>query len=205
MNVTSFSDKYINDFKQLLESIEVSAYGQQLDYGAGIEQAVNLVRTVQEAGRKIMMLGNGGSAGITSHMAVDYWKNGKVRATAFNDPSLLTCISNDISFEQVFSSPIEMFADKGDLAFCISSSGSSKNIVNAATQAKNSGCKVITISGFNSDNPLRAMGDINFYTGSFSYGFVENLHQLIIHNILDAKLYCFDKRNIFIRNQPLQD
>ncbi len=205
MNVTSFSDKYINDFKALLEGIEVSAQGKKLDYAAGIEQSVEYVREVQSANRKIMLLGNGGSAGITSHMAADFWKNGKVRATAFNDSSLLTCISNDLSFEQVFSAPIEMFADKGDLALCISSSGSSKNILNAAEQAKKSGCKVITFSGFKGDNPLRELGDINFYTHSYSYGFVENLHQLIIHNILDAKLYCFDKRDIFTRNEPLQD
>ena len=203
MNVPSFTETYIAGFKALLDSIEVSTPGGNLSYGEGIAQAVGMVQETAAANRKLMLLGNGGSAGITSHMALDFWKNAKVRATAFNDSSLLTAISNDLSFEQVFSAPIEMFADAGDIAFCISSSGSSKNILAAAEQAKKSGCKVITFSGFDANNPLRTLGDLNFYTGSYSYGFVETLHQLIIHNILDAKLYCFDKRDIFTRNQPL--
>jgi D-sedoheptulose 7-phosphate isomerase len=203
MNVPAFTETFTNSFKALLDSIEVSSPGGNISYGEGIARAVSMVQETAAANRKIMLLGNGGSAGITSHMAIDFWKNGKVRATAFNDGSLLTCISNDLSFEQVFSAPIEMFADAGDIAMCISSSGSSKNILAAAEQAKKSGCKVITFSGFKADNPLRGMGDLNFYTGSYSYGFVETLHQLIIHNILDAKLYCFDKRDIFMRNQAL--
>ncbi|MFI5164154.1 MAG: SIS domain-containing protein [Bacteroidia bacterium] len=204
MEIKQFVKKYSDDFASLLQLLEATDSSNiKFSYGEGIERAVEKVKKVQSANKKIMMAGNGGSAGIASHQAVDYWKNGGVRATAFNDSSLLTCISNDFSYEEVFSVPIEKFADKGDLVFCISSSGGSKNILNAAEQAKRSGCGVITFSGFKHDNPLRKMGGLNFYLPSFSYGYVEILHLFIIHNILDAKLYCSDKVDVFNKNLPL--
>lgn len=203
MDIQQFVKKYATDFSSLVNSLEATSASGKLSYEAGIEKGVELVKQVQAANKKIMMVGNGGSAGIASHQAVDYWKNGGVRATAFNDSSLLTCISNDFSYAEVFSVPIAKFADKGDIAFCISSSGGSKNILNAAEQARKSGCSVVTFSGFKADNPLRKMGDLNFYLPSHSYGYVEILHLYIIHTILDAKLYCSDKVDVFNKNQPL--
>jgi len=203
MEINQFIKKYSSHFVSLLNSLEATAVSGRLHYETAIEKAVEMVKQVQTANKKIMMVGNGGSAGIASHQAVDYWKNGKVRATAFNDSSLITCISNDFSYQEVFSKPIEMFADKGDIAFCISSSGSSKNILNAADQARKSGCAVVTFSGFKTDNPLRKAGDLNFYVPSHSYGYVEILHLFIIHSILDAKLYCTDKVDIFNANSFL--
>ena len=203
MDIKQFVRKYSTDFTSLLALLEAADGKSKLSYEEGIEKAVAMVKAVQSGNKKILMVGNGGSAGIASHQAVDYWKNGGVRATAFNDSSLLTCISNDFSYAEVFSKPIEAFADKGDVVFCISSSGSSKNILNAAEQAKKSGCTVITFSGFKTDNPLRKMGDLNFYLPSNSYGYVEILHLFIIHCILDAKLYCSDKVDVFNANSSL--
>ena len=200
MEIKQFVKKYSSDLASLLNLLEVTEKSSAIAFEQGIEMAVEMVKKVQADNKKIMFAGNGGSAGIASHQAVDYWKNGKIRATAFNDSSLLTCISNDFSYTEVFSKPIEMFADKGDAVFCISSSGSSKNILNAAEQAKKSGCAVITFSGFKPNNPLRKMGSLNFYLPSHSYGYVEILHLFIIHCILDAKLYCMDKVNVFNAN-----
>ena len=203
MKIADFTEKYNTAFSEAFNGIEAFEGETKISYEAAIEKCVNLVLKAQSENKKIMFAGNGGSAGITSHMAIDFWKNGKVRATAFNDSSLLTCLANDISFEKVFSAPIEMFGDTGDIAMCISSSGSSKNILNAAEQAKNTGCSVITFSGFNTDNPLKKMGHINFFVPAFSYGFIEVLHNLIIHCILDAKMYCNDNIDIFTKNTPM--
>ena len=138
MEIKQFVKKYSDEFTSLAGQIEATgSASSKISFDKGIETAVEMVKKVQSANKKIMMVGNGGSAGIASHQAVDYWKNGGVRATAFNDSSLLTCISNDFSYAEVFSVPIKTFADKGDLVFCISSSGGSKNILNAAEQAKN--------------------------------------------------------------------
>ena len=204
MDISTFTSNYLDTFKKALDSVEVTNSDNLNEYSNSIKQIVELISNTQQENKKVMMVGNGGSAGITSHMAVDFWKNGGIRATAFNDSSLLTCIANDLSYEEVFSKPIEMFADKGDVVFCISSSGNSKNILNAAAQAAKSNCTVITFSGFNKENPLRKLGNINFYVPSYSYGLVEIIHNLIIHNILDAKLYCNDKKDVFNKNLPYE-
>lgn len=202
-DVRSFMARYAGDMHRLLDSFSASNANGALPYEEAVAHGVQLVRTAQAEGRKVIMVGNGGSAGIASHQAVDYWKNGGVRAIAFNDASLLTCIGNDLGFDQLFSAPIERFADAEDIVFAISSSGSSPNILNAAKAARNAGCRLVTFSGFATDNPLRAMGDVNFHVSSFSYGLVEILHLFIIHTILDAKLQCFDGRDVFDRNKTI--
>jgi D-sedoheptulose 7-phosphate isomerase len=121
-------------------------------------------------------------------MATDYWKNGSMRAIAFNDASLLTCLSNDCGYENVFGKPVEMFADEGDILVAISSSGKSENILNGVRAARKMGAYVVTLSGFKSDNPLRSMGDYNFFVPGGEYGPVEIIHLSITHCILDSVL-----------------
>ncbi len=203
MTISDFTAKYNSAFSKAFEGIEAFEGNTKISYDSAIQKCVDLVLKAKTDNKKILFAGNGGSAGITSHMAIDFWKNGKVRATAFNDSSLLTCLANDVSFDKVFSAPIEMFGDAGDIAMCISSSGGSKNILNAAEQAEKTGCSVITFSGFNPDNPLKKLGHINFYVPAASYGFVEVLHNLIIHCILDAKMYCKDNIDIFNKNTTM--
>lgn len=109
-----------------------------------------------------------------------------MRAIAFNDSSLLTCISNDFGYPHVFAKPVEMFAEAGDILLAISSSGRSENILLAVGTAKEKGCKIITMSGFSADTPLRSVGDLNFYVPSHSYGHVEIVHLSLCHCILDT-------------------
>jgi D-sedoheptulose 7-phosphate isomerase len=196
-----FITRYTGEIHKLIDSISASDAKGVVGYKEALEAAVAIVRSAQAANKKVIMVGNGGSAGIASHQAVDYWKNGGVRATAFNDASLLTCIGNDLGFENLFSAPIERFADEGDVVFAISSSGSSPNILNAAAAARAKNCRLVTFSGFAPDNKLRALGDLNFHVASFSYGLVEILHLFIIHTILDTKLQCFDGRDVFDKNK----
>jgi D-sedoheptulose 7-phosphate isomerase len=204
MDILSFVERYNSEFIGLVSKFEATDdAGTSVPFAEAIADSVKLVNNLQASGKKIMMIGNGGSAGITSHMAIDFWKNGKVKATAFNDSSLLTCISNDFSYEEVFVKPIEMFGEAGDMLFAISSSGNSANIVKASDAAKAKQIDVITFSGFAPDNKLRSKGLINFWAPSYSYGYIEILHNYIIHMILDAKLYCHERIDIFNKNQSL--
>ena len=161
------------------------------DKGASFSQADAVSRVIRWArathadGRKLMFIGNGGSAGICSHMATDYSKNGNMRSLAFNDGSMLTCLGNDLGYENVFAKQLDLHAASGDLLIAISSGGRSKNILNAVDVARQRGCRIVTLSGFAADNPLRKLGDINFYLGSDQYGFVEVGHLAICHAILD--------------------
>ncbi|MBK5286025.1 MAG: SIS domain-containing protein [Bacteroidia bacterium] len=200
-----FIEKYFTGFANAIENIVVTdSKNMPVDFTSSIEKINALLLSLQSNNKKVVMIGNGGSAGICSHQAVDYWKNGNIKAVTFNDSSLLTCISNDFSYAEVFSKPIEMFAEEGDMVYCISSSGKSVNILNAAKAAKEKKCDIITFSGFDDKNPLRQEGVFNFYIPNYSYGMVEILHLFIIHAILDAKLYCNDKVDIFNQNNKMQ-
>ena len=186
--------EYYDHLRQSMDSVRVTGRGGNvMDLFAGVDAAVRLVLEQDRQKRRIMFIGNGASAAISSHMATDFTKAGGLRATAFNDSSLLTCMGNDFGYEHVFEKPIEMFADEGDVLFAISSSGKSVNILNGVKAALAKPCKVVTLSGFKEDNPLCTLGDLNFYVPSGDYGPVEVLHHSICHCILD--MLCLSKKN----------
>ena len=199
-----FWQKYTDDLHTALSQSEATIAGEAMEFEMALDVVRGWLREAESNGRKIMLIGNGGSAATASHRAVDFWKNGKVKALTFNDSAQLTCLANDLSHEDGFAAAIEAFGQEGDLLIGISCSGTSQNIVNGARQALSQGIRVITTTGFKPDNTLRGMGHANFYVPHFSYGIVETLHQLIIHAMLDVKMYCDDQVNIFHRNQPLQ-
>ncbi len=204
MGVDEFAKKYSDEFFKAIEEIEVSdGLGKHLGFVGGIELSLEILKQLQNANHKIFIVGNGGSAAIASHAAIDFWKNAGIQALTFNDSSLLTCISNDIGFEDVFAAPLQMFASSGDLVICISSSGNSADIVKACETAKLKGCSLITLSGFMPENKIRPLGNINFYVNTLSYGFAEIIHQYILHCMLDAKMYCEDRIDIFNKNLKL--
>jgi len=161
------------------------ASGHGLGLAEAVERAVSMAGEVKRHGARIMFVGNGGSAGIASHMATDWMKNGGFAATCFNDAASLTCLANDLGYEQVFALPIERHGRAGDLLFAISSSGQSANILNAVAAARRAGMNIITLSGFKSDNPLRKLGDLNFWVPDGHYGFVEISHLALCHAVLD--------------------
>ena len=159
--------------------------GASMSFVNGVEKAVGLISDVRTHGKKLIFIGNGASAAMASHMSVDFWKNVGVKAIAFNDAALLTCMGNDYGYPHVFEKPIEMFADQGDIVLAISSSGKSENIVRAVAMAQQKGCLIITLSGFKDDNPLSKYGAINFYVPDTEYGPVEVIHQAILHCLAD--------------------
>ena len=180
-------ENHFNNFIQLIRYIKVTTNeGNTADVYNTIEEVCRLIKSCAKRRGRIMFIGNGGSAAIASHMAIDFWKNGGIKSMAFNDSPLLTCISNDYGYQHVFEKPIEMFAETGDILFAISSSGKSENILKGVQAAQLKGCSVITLSGFDEDNPLRSMGICNFYVPSHEYGLVEVIHQYICHCILDV-------------------
>lgn len=183
----NFAEKYYNNLANLFNSIRATnEQDGELNFFDAIEKVCDLIILETAAGHKLMFIGNGASAAISSHMSTDFWKNGGMRAIAFNDSSLLTCLGNDYGYEYIFEKSVEMFADEGDILVAISSSGKSENILRGAHSAKSKGCSVITLSGFESDNPLSSLGDFNFYVPDRSYGPVEIIHQSICHCIVDA-------------------
>lgn len=175
------------NFIRLIDAIVVSDNnGEMKDIFDGVESVCKIIRQQALVGGKVMFIGNGGSAAISSHMSIDFWKNGGIPSISFNDGPLLTCIGNDYGYEHIFEKPVEFYAKKEDVMIAISSSGRSENIINGVNAALAKGCSVITLSGFEKDNPLRMMGLYNFYVPSCEYGPVEVVHQYVCHWILDV-------------------
>jgi D-sedoheptulose 7-phosphate isomerase len=151
----------------------------------GFDRVRDAAHKAHNAGNKLIYIGNGGSAAIASHLAIDFSKNGGLRSVAFNDSSALTCLGNDLGYETVFAKQLDFHAFPGDLLVAISSSGKSPNILAGVAAARTRHCAVVTFSGFTEDNDLRRTGDINFYVRSSEYGFVEVAHLSLCHAILD--------------------
>ncbi len=162
--------------------------GHPMPIDEAVDWAVARARRAHADGNKLMFIGNGGSAAIASHLAIDFSKNGGMRACAFNDGAALTCLANDLGYENVFAHQIALHGRPGDLLVAISSSGCSANILNGVEAARLGGAEVMTMSGFKPDNPLRAMGGVNLYVPSMEYGFVEISHLTLGHAILDLAM-----------------
>lgn len=139
----------------------------------------------RERGGRVIFIGNGGSAGIASHLAIDLSKNASVPAVCFSDASMMSCLANDYGFEEWLAHAIRLNARPGDCLVAISSSGRSKNILNAVAKARTMNLDVITMSGMSADNPLRERGDINFWVDSRSYNIVETAHQFWMMAAID--------------------
>lgn len=137
----------------------------------------SLCRLVKKNKKKIIIVGNGGSAAIASHFSVDMTKNGNIRTINFNESDLLTCFANDYGYENWVKKALDFYLDSGDLIILISSSGNSKNMINAAKYLMNKKNFLITFTGFNGKNKLSKFGKLNFTVNSKSYNFIENIHQ----------------------------
>lgn len=159
--------------------------GDVLDHDTGLSRWCDWTRNVKREAKTMFFIGNGASAMMASHMAVDSSKNGGVRSLAFNDAALLTAVSNDISYDKSFAFPLKRFADNGDLLITISSSGNSPNVIEAITVAREIGLQVVTLSGMKPQNRSRQLGDLNFYIPAATYGLVESCHQTLLHCWLD--------------------
>jgi D-sedoheptulose 7-phosphate isomerase len=182
-------DRYFATLGDALRRVAVTGRdGTAQTLEQGCEWMRRAAHAAHNAGNKLMFIGNGGSAGIAGHLAIDFSKNGNLRALAFNDPMALTCVGNDLGYENVFARQIEIHARPGDLLVAISSSGRSPNILNAVAAARARECAVATYSGFSPDNELRRLGDVNFYVPAREYGFVEISHLALCHAVLDLDM-----------------
>ena len=174
--------KQVISFNDRLKAIAEQVI--QVDFNM-LEISKLLITQVSANGGKIVLVGNGASAAIASHVAVDLTKASGVRAINFNEVDLITCFANDYGYEHWVEKALEFYADPKDLVILISSSGMSLNVVNAALKAKKMGLSVITLSGFREDNSLKKLGDINFWVDSSQYNIVETVHQAWLLAVVD--------------------
>ena len=156
-----------------------------------MQQGAELLVEAFGSGHKILTCGNGGSMCDAMHMAEEL--SGKYRedrppfaALAMSDASALTCIGNDYGFDQVFSRQTQALGKPGDVLVCISTSGNSQNVLQAARKAKELGMRVLSLTG----NGGGALGDLADVDVSVPWsGFadrIQEVHIRCIHSWIDA-------------------
>ena len=171
----NFYTNFFDEINNLLNKSDISS----------LDKIAKALISLKKKKSKVIIFGNGGSASISSHVSVDLTKNAKLRCINFNESNLLTCFSNDYGYEQVFSKSLEFYADKGDVVIIISSSGKSKNILEAAKICKKKKLVLFTFTGFSKSNPLKKIGNINLWVNSKAYNIIENVHQIWLLSIVD--------------------
>ena len=177
-----FSD-YLNELNKCISEIENDS----------LLNLSNKIVEISKRKNKIILIGNGGSAAMASHVAVDFTKTCGLRAINFNEADLITCLANDYGYELWAAKALEFYADEGDLIILVSSSGMSKNIINAASYAQEQNLELITFSGFSKNNDLRKMGTKNFWVNNSKYNIVEMTHHCWLLSINDHILNIKNK------------
>ena len=180
-----FKERF-NELAKVIQNCSYTSEKNELTEEEAMHSFHSLIHQTKEAEGTIYVIGNGGSSGIASHFCIDLLNVIKVGALTLYDSNVMTCISNDYGYDQVFSLPLTTLLKKNDLLVAISSSGQSSNILKAAEVAKEKETRVITLSGFKPLNPLRALGDLNFYLEISDYGLVEMGHFFLLHTIIDS-------------------
>ena len=177
MNKDNFIKNYIKKFSKIIKTCE--------NEKSKINSICNLLLDLNQ-NNKVHIFGNGGSASIVSHFSMDLTNNSNIRCYSYNDPALITCYANDFKFENWISRTIDKYGKQNDILILVSSSGKSKNMINAIKSARiRKFNKIISFTGFNKNNFLNKNSDINFWINSKDYNLIENSHQFILLMIVD--------------------
>lgn len=160
-----------------------------------IEESVEVISSIIQksisTNGKIMFCGNGGSAAESQHMAAEYcatlnhknFRSGIAALSLTVDTSFITAWSNDFGYLEVFSRQIETLGNEGDTLICYSTSGTSKNIIQAASMANSLGMKVVLFTGENKDLEIRDYCDYIFHAPSLNTAFIQEMHTILGHEV----------------------
>ena len=156
------------------------------------------LKRLVDSHKRIIIIGNGGSNAVASHVSVDYTKVLKKECLSFSDSPRLTCYINDYGEKQAYVEFLKDFVNDDTLVILISSSGESMNIVNCAIWCSENNIPTILLSGFKEDNKLNSFkynnNPLKFWIDSVDYGDVERKHLKFLHSIVeftDRKLIGF--------------
>ena len=175
MDYSKYFRNYTKSINEILDNVDSNL----------IEKSVKIINKIIKQNKRIFIIGNGGSASIASHVSVDFAKVANVPSDTFNNANLITCFANDYGHHNWVKEAIKAYTKQNDILILISSSGTSKNILNAANYCKENRIPFITLSGFKNDNPLFQLGNVNIHVPSNKYNFIEMAHHIILVSIVD--------------------
>lgn len=153
-----------------------------------ITKTADLVVSCLKSGHKIITLGNGGSAADAQHLAAEFigrYLKERISLPAISlttDTSIITAIGNDYGFDYVFSRQCESIVNKDDVVIAFSTSGKSKNVINALLVSKNNGAHTICLTG-ELGTELRNIVDVVLIASSKSTPRIQEVHRILMHII----------------------
>ena len=157
---------------------------------AAVTRSASLIVEALAAGRKVLAFGNGGSAGDAQHLVAELVgrfqkERGGFAAVALTaDTSLLTSVANDYGFERVFARQIEALGAAGDVAFGISTSGTSANVVQAIERARTRGLRTVALTGRDGGKAGR-LAEVHINVPDDCTARVQEVHITLIHAICE--------------------
>ena len=166
---------------------------------APVLEGVAAVRTALEAGGKLLIFGNGGSAADAQHAAAELVgrfareRNALAAVALTSDSSILTSVANDYGYDRIFARQIEALGRPGDVALGISTSGASANVVAALGAARRGGLKTIALTGRDGGEVGR-QADIHINVPSDSTPRVQEVHRTLLHVLCDLVERAFVDR-----------
>lgn len=168
---------------------ELASTLESFDYKSFDKFVIKIKKAIKKK-RNIFFIGNGGSASTASHLAADIGKNtGLIPApktiSLCDNISFITALSNDLSYEDIFSEQIKNLGNNGDLLIAISGSGNSKNIIKAVEVADKIGMYTVGLLGFKGGK-LMDMVDLPLLCNSDNYGIIESAHSFIHHYLVES-------------------
>lgn len=170
------------------QSIEVIQ--KSISLSGEIEKSIKVIIKSLKSGHKLVIFGNGGSAADSQHIAAELIGRFKINRKSIpaialsTDTSILTSISNDLSYDQVFSRQCESLIKKGDVVLGISTSGNSLNVKKGIQTAKKNGATTIGLLG-NNGGIIKKISDINITVNSKSTSKIQEVHRIIYHIICE--------------------
>jgi len=184
---TTIAD-YEKSFFQKVRSAEFSISGKVIAADKWLDEVFTCLNGIKARDKQLFFIGNGASSSMASHFATDFMKNAGINAVANDGDALITCFSNDFSYEHAYLEILKRRFREGDGLISISSSGKSKNIVNASNyvRTQHPASPVITFTAFQPGNELRTIGTHNLYLPADTYGLAESGHSYYLHMLLDV-------------------
>lgn len=175
--------------QQFQEAQSILEQFQTEENFAKIAEAVEIMVTAIKAGNKIISCGNGGSMSDAMHFAEELsgrFRNDRkaIAALSISDPTHISCVGNDYGYDYIFSRYVEAIGKSGDVLLGISTSGNSKNVINAVEAGKKTGMTVIILSG-KDGGKLASMADLEIRAPYSTYADrAQEIHIKIIHNLI---------------------
>ncbi len=171
---------------ELINALNVTITAYQKD----IEEIAMLISNAFKKGKKVLLCGNGGSASDCQHLAAEFVNRFKINRTPLpaialtTDTSILTAISNDFTYDDVFKKQVEALGKTGDVLIGISTSGSSKNVIKALEVGKKNGLFTVGLSG-EKDSPMKDVCDYLIKVASLDTPRIQEVHIFIGHMICE--------------------